>query len=285
MKKLLSIFLVVFYVGLVDAEDTLIKEYSYDLMAYNSSEVLSPSGIDINGVNVSISAWADTAISSETHFQSNCFLWWCHTIQSTETQDLDTIESASAQLVDGWGYGVRNNLEPHDDHQTIDNQAESVDGTSVYSFDYLLFSFDSKVNISQVDFGWHAGFDQQVSVVSVKNSPKLEATSWDSIVSNQTTLNAISSSFNIVGNQHNGTANLDSLSNTYSNYWLVGAYNKVFGDIGGHDNNDAFKISSIEFKTKLANTTTPPAEVSEPGALALMSLGLGLVLYRRKRRV
>ena len=62
----------------------------------------------------------------------------------------------------------------------------------------------------------------------------------------------------------------------------MGAYNKTFGDIGGHDYNDAFKISSIQFESKL---TPPPTQVSEPGALALMSLGLGLVLYRRKRRV
>ena len=34
-----------------------------------------------------------------------------------------------------------------------------------------------------------------------------------------------------------------------------------------------------------AETNPPPTQVSEPGALALMGLGLGLVLYRRKRRV
>ena len=66
----------------------------------------------------------------------------------------------------------------------------------------------------------------------------------------------------------------------------MGAYNKTFGDIGGHDYNDAFKISSIQFESKLTPPPPPPpTQVSEPGALALMSLGLGLVLYRRKRGV
>lgn len=287
MKKLFPLFvLVAVHVSSANAEDTLIKEYSYDLMAHNASDVLNPSGVDINGVNVSISAWADTATSSQTDVQWQCRRWACYPRQVTVTHDLDTVESATAQLVNGWGYGIRNDLESGGSHQTIDNYGESINGTFVDSFEYLLFSFDSEVNISQIDFGWHAGYDQQVSVVSIANSAEIESASWSSIVSNQTTLNAISASFNIVGSQNNGSANLQSLSNTYSNYWLVGAYNKTFGDIGGRDYNDAFKISSIQFESKLTPPPPPPpTQVSEPGALALMSLGLGLVLYRRKRRV
>ena len=287
MKRLFPLFvLVALHVNSAHAEDTLIKEYSYDLMAFNASDVLSPSGIDINGVSVSISAWADTATSSQTDVQLRCRRWGgCSPRQVTVTHDLDTVESATAQLVNGWGYGIRNDLEPIGSHQTIDNYGESINGTFVDSFEYLLFSFDSKVNISQIDFGWHAGHDQQVSVASIANSADIESASWSSIVSNQTTLNAISASFSIVGSQNNGSANLQSLGNTYSNYWLVGAYNKTFGDIGGHDDNDAFKITSIQFKSKLTPPPPPSTEVSEPGARALMSLGLGLVLYRRKRRV
>ena len=37
-----------------------------------------------------------------------------------------------------------------------------------------------------------------MSVVSIANSAEIESASWSSIVSNQTTLNAISASFNIV---------------------------------------------------------------------------------------
>ncbi|NKX22506.1 hypothetical protein HGF60_12740, partial [Alteromonadaceae bacterium A_SAG2] len=244
MKKLIPLFvLFALHVSSLKAEDTLVKEYSYDLMSHSSSDVLNPLGIDIDGVNVTLSAWADTATSSQTDVQWQCWPWACYPTQVTVTHDLDTVESATAQLVNGWGYGIRNDLESGGSHQTIDNYGESINGTFVDSFEYLLFSFDSEVNISQIDFGWHAGYDQQVSVVSIANSAEIESASWSSIVSNQTTLNAISASFNIVGSQNNGSANLQSLSNTYSNYWLVGAYNKTFGDIGGHDYNDAFKIS------------------------------------------
>ncbi|APE06422.1 hypothetical protein BM528_12120 [Alteromonas sp. RW2A1] len=282
MKKLISFFvLVALQISLVNAEDTLIKEYSYDLMTYDASGVLSPSGIDIDGVNVAISAWADTAISVQTISGRTCIWIFCRNTSVETTEDLDTIESATAQLVDGYGYGIRNNLESPGDHQTIDNYSDKVNGTFVNSFEYLLFSFDSEVNVSQIDFGWNAnnGEDQQVSVVSIEGAPEIEGESWGTIA-----LNAISASFNITGGKNNGVADLSSLDNEYSNYWLVGAYNKAFGDIGGDENNDAFKISSIQFNTKQVNNTTPPAQVSEPGALALMSLGLGLVLYRRKRR-
>lgn len=282
MKKLISFFvLVALQISLVNAEDTLIKEYSYDLMAHDTSGVLSPSGIDIDGVNVSVTAWADTVVSSQTIWGWRCGRRYCTYKPTTTTEDLDTIESATAQLVDGYGYGIRNNLESTNDHQTIDNYGEEVNETPVNSFEYLLFSFDSEVNVSQIDFGWNAnnGEDQQVSVVSIEGSPEIEGESWGTIA-----LNAISASFDITGGKNNGVADLSSLDNEYSNYWLVGAYNKAFGDIGGDENNDAFKISSIQFNTKQVNNTTPPAQVSEPGALALMSLGLGLALYRRKRR-
>lgn len=286
MKKLIPLFvLFALHVNSLKAEDTLVKEYSYDLMSHSSSDVLNPLGIDIDGVNVTLSAWADTATSLETGIVKSCWFRGCYNHRVTITKDLDTIESATGQLVDGWGYGIRNNLEPVGYHQTIDNYSEKVNGTYIDSFEYLLFSFDSEVNITQIDFGWNAGYDQQVSVASIVNSPEMESASWGSLVSNQTTLNATSGSFNITGDHNNGIADLRSLNNTYSKYWLVGAYNKVFGDIGGHDNNDAFKIASIQFESKLIKTTPPPKQVSEPGALALMSLGLGLVLYRRKRRV
>ena len=175
MKKLISFFvLVALQISLVNAEDTLIKEYSYDLMTYDASGVLSPSGIDIDGVNVAISAWADTAISVQTISGRTCIWIFCRNTSVETTEDLDTIESATAQLVDGYGYGIRNNLESPGDHQTIDNYSDKVNGTFVNSFEYLLFSFDSEVNITKVDFGWHAEHDQQVSVVSIANPDEMK---------------------------------------------------------------------------------------------------------------
>lgn len=71
---------------------------------------------------------------------------------------------------------------------------------------------------------------------------------------------------------------------TSAKYWLVGAYNTFFDDNAAASYNGVgFKLSSLT--VGLEKSPPPNTQVSEPGALALMSLGLGLVLYRRKRRV
>ena len=76
MKKLIPLFvLFALHVSSLKAEDTLVKEYSYDLMSHSSSDVLNPLGIDIDGVNVTLSAWADTATSSQTDVQWQCRRW------------------------------------------------------------------------------------------------------------------------------------------------------------------------------------------------------------------
>ena len=179
-------------------------------------------------------------------------------------------------------------------HQTIDNFKDVTEGYTGNSwnqyesnefrtFEYLLFSFDEGVNLTDIDFGWNnGGDDQQVSVVSLNNASALTSDSWDKLVTNETTLNAVSKSFEITGGQYDGTVQLTGFETTYSNYWLVGAYNKAFGDIGGKDYNDAFKISGVQFNT-LKSIKEPPPKVSEPGILFIMSIGAGIALYRRRR--
>ena len=69
-------------------------------------------------------------------------------------------------------------------------------------------------------------------------------------------------------------------------YWLVGAYNTVFDDSSSTYHGVGFKLSSLDLAIQKSTTPPPaPTPVSEPGALALMSIGLGLLAYRRKRRV
>lgn len=39
----------------------------------------------------------------------------------------------------------------------------------------------------------------------------------------------------------------DVFRNEFLNLWLVGVYNKIFGNIGGFDLNDKFKLSVLLF--------------------------------------
>jgi hypothetical protein len=217
----------------------------------------------MNNVSVAISGWADSA-----------------KLNSDDTYNYDRVISAEVQPVYNYGWAVRNSEEATGTHQTIGNNSGFPD------FDFVLLSFSEEVKLDTLNFGW-AGFDhgsQEVSVAAIGDSGFNKLTSqnstWSSIIAG-----AVSNSFSIdrlSEHSYQGTSSLNIAAS--AKYWLVGAYNTVFGSVShGTNFNDAFKISGLEF----SNTTTenpPPTEVSEPGALALMSLGLGLVLYRRKRR-
>jgi len=250
------------------ATDSIINEYTYE---YNFGEVNIGvdanqgnivtvfDALELNGVNLSISGWADSG-----------------QLNSADKFDYDRVISAELQKVVDFGWAVKNSWESDGKHQTIDNTGDYPD------FDFILFSFSEAVTLENLSFGWASNNgSQEVSVAALGTAGFAELTSeqstWTEIVSD-----AISSSFSI---SNTLTSTLDF--NTASQYWLVGAYNTVFGALDdGTVFNDSFKISGINFTSSSSNDIDePPAEVSEPGALALMSLGLGLIVYRRKRRV
>lgn len=259
----------------------------YDLMSHSEDSVLSSNGVEIDGVNVKLSAWTYTDYSTDWEKRNGSW-------KKLSTYNVKSFDDSNAQFVGqpnlsyDYGYGVQNSYEANGAHQTIDNRVDYTTDDNwntaqgYRTFDYILLSFDDAVSLNNVELGWHAGSGQQLSVAALTSS-SLDQNSWANIVQKDSLGKAISASFNIAGGQYDGIASVSkTFKNQFSNLWLVGAYNKIFGDIGGSDSNDKFKLSALSFDVE---TTPPPTEVSEPGALALMSLGLGLVLYRRKRRV
>lgn len=252
-------------------EDTFIQEHSYN---YNFDSVnvgTDPNSgslvtifdsLNLNDINLSISGWSDV-----------------ERLDEDDKWDYKRVVSAEVQKVFDYGWAVKNSLEGDGSHQTIDNS------TGQYpDYDFILLSFSEEVQLDSLNFGW-ADFgngSQEVSVAAITdtgfNKLTSENSTWSSIISD-----AVSSSFSIKSLSHNrGVSNLNFSST--AKYWLVGAYNTVFGTTSsGYTLNDAFKIAGLGFSNTTETKTN--TEVSEPGALALMSLGLGLVLYRRKRRV
>ena len=251
------------------ASDSSIQEhtYNYNFQSVNietnpnaGSVVTISDSLNLNNVNVSVSGWADSA--------------W---LQGGDSGDYDRVIGAHLQEIGSYGWAVRNSYEAVDSHQTIDNYRYK-------DYDFILLSFSEEVQLDSLNFGW-ANFgdgSQEVSVAAITDTGFSKLTSenstWSSIISD-----AVSSSFSIERLSYNrGVSNLNFSST--AKYWLVGAYNTVFGTTSnGSTFNDAFKIAGLGFSNTTEGETT--TEVSEPGALALMSLGLGLVLYRRKRRV
>jgi hypothetical protein len=257
-------------------------EHTYKLVrdgVYNSVDATN-SSVSVDGVNISMSAFSDT-----------------HNVTG------ETVVGAQLEKISNkWAYGVTNDDEAHysgaADH-AIDNINYYYAGSkkAYYSgmtnverdYDFVLLSFDSAVTLSGASFSWlYNGNDSQVSVAALSNTSKLTSgvNTWSDIVADALT----SASFDI--------ENCDYLDHradfsftASAQYWLVGAYNTVFGNIGGRVGNDAFKLANIGFAiSEIADTPDPvdtpdPTEVAEPSTIGLLMASSLFVIWRRKKTI
>lgn len=234
----------------------------YDLVSnngnYNFSEVIDPTNsshvIVVNGVQIKVglTAWSDTADANGL------------TDRVVEQTNITNWEG---------GLTITNKDSSNDSHY-IDNFKGGDD------FDMILLSFDKDVILSQATFNAVNGNNgsKEITVAGLDDSavPLFSSSStWDDIA--RKSLTGTLGHFGI----NNGTSSFSSLTKA-AKYWLVGAYNIYFDKNSDQYSSVGFKLSTL---TVGHSVNSPTTEVSEPGALALMSLGLGLLLYRRKGRV
>ncbi len=270
---------------------------SYSLVG-DSDDGTAVTTIDGKTVYVGLTAWSDTGYykSYKDTFTSSYYL--------DENDDLVKKQG----MLDGWinsnntiGYGLINkdSTEQSDytissyygDAHTIDNKRTGDRGKQ--DFDMVLLSFSESVTLTSGSFSsvYHynnTNSSKEVSVVGLDNINKFQSSenfTWSDIASTSA-IEAATGHFS-VGSKVNNYYQSEFTGLSAAKYWLVGAYNTIFDNGASQESDFGFKLSALGFS--IDNTpdtpTKPPTEVSEPGALALMSLGLGLVLYRRKRRV
>lgn len=246
---------------------------SYDLVADGVSYGTNAanSNVTVNGVKISLAAFADTQnIHNEV-----------------------VVGASLEKISDKWAYGVTNNDEAGyygwSDH-AIDNVNHYSQGSNNAYFsgmtnverdyDFVLLSFDKAVTLTGAGFSWLANLDDsQVSVAALNNTSLLTSgtSTWSNIVDDALT----TGSFDI-----KSSGNSDYEANfTFkdaANYWLVGAYNTVFGNIGGRVGNDAFKLAAVDFSVKEIAETSNTTEVSEPGTVGLLMACSLFAMLRRK---
>lgn len=143
--------------------------------------------------------------------------------------------------------------------------------------DMMFFSFTESTALTGIDIGWISdGYDSDVSIVAFNSLPTLSGNTWSDIV----TQSIFSASFSNLGKAPYALSNEIAGTVVEAKYWLIGAYNSIFGDSGANDNSaDSFKLASITTQT----TPKPPTEVAEPSTLAMFaSFGLFL-MWRRKK--
>ncbi|OLF77427.1 hypothetical protein AWH61_11075 [Alteromonas sp. W12] len=262
-------------------------------------------GILIDGINVkvSVSAWSDTG-SHSVWYNERDNTW------HEGTED-DTVREASLKDytnckinrnrncisgTEAYGFGITNadDIEyfgvDYSENHSIDNRPDY----GFRDFDMVLLSFDKEVVLTGGTFSanYYDGGEQNDVTVAGLDYDKANALftgtsnfTWSDV--SETVIDGALGHFNISNtkNSENYFESSFTKNLTAAKYWLVGAYNTVFDQsASGSFNNVGFKLSSLTVGLE-EKTTQPPTQVSEPGALALMSLGLGLILYRRKRSV
>ena len=252
-------------------------EYTYDLVddKVTRTNQTNNSFIQIDGLNINMSAFSDTqGVTGET-----------------------VVGAKLEKISDKWAYGVTNsdeaNYKGYSDH-AIDNLnyfSSGSDNSKNYRFtnverdyDFILLSFDSAVTLTGASFSWlHSSSDSQVSVAALGNTAKLTSgvNTWTDIVADALT----SASFDIESCEYLDHR-ADFTFTESAQYWLVGAYNTVFGKtIDGRIGNDAFKLANIGFSISETAGTPDTTEVSEPGTIGLLMACSLFVMWRRKKLI
>ena len=251
-------------------------EYNYDLVDDKVTQN-SPTNnaiVQIDGLNINMSAFSDTqGVTGET-----------------------VVGAKLEKISDKWAYGITNNDESNyrgsADH-AIDNLnyfSSGSDNSDYYRFtnverdyDFVLLSFDSAVTLTGASFSWlYNSKDSQVSVAALSNTAKLTSgvNTWSDIVEDALT----SASFDIESCEYLDHR-ADFTFTESAQYWLVGAYNTVFGKIDGKVGNDAFKLANIGFSVTETSGTPDTTEVSEPGTIGLLMACSLFVMWRRKKTI
>ena len=251
-------------------------EYNYDLVDDKVTHHSSANNaiVQIDGLNINMSAFSDTnGITGET-----------------------VVGAKIEKISDKWAYGVTNsdeaNYKGYSDH-AIDNLNYFSSGSSnseYYRFtnverdyDFILLSFDSAITLTGASFSWlHSSSDSQVSVAALGNTAKLTSgvNTWGDIVADALT----SASFDIESCEYLDHR-ADFTFTESAQYWLVGAYNTVFGETDGRIGNDAFKLANVGFSISETAGTPDTTEVSEPASIGLLMASSLFVMLRRKKLI
>lgn len=280
------------------ATDSSLNEYS--LVTDGISYTLSPdsssgTSITIDGttVYVGVTSWADTG-----YYNGNYDTWSGGYYDGTyyQAENDDRVVNQGSLNDYGEGFGLVNNDIYRNERNRYKGDQHSIDNydadKGIADFDMILLSFSTDVKLTDASFSWVNNFgsnpdsENEVTVVGLDDVSLFSSAqdfTWADVA--ETTISSAVGHYGVSNTKVGDSFVSEFTDSTFAQYWLVGAYNTFFDD-STSSNNFGFKLSSLGIELAKNDTTPPPpTQVSEPGALALMSLGLGLVLYRRKRRV
>ncbi|MER2494086.1 exosortase-dependent surface protein XDP1 [Catenovulum sediminis] len=202
-----------------------------------------------NTITADMTAWSDTYGDNDDIIKDGNFYKW---------------------YSDGWGI-------VNDDESSSDDPGHSIDNTGWWAdYDFILVEFSESVELSGIDLGWDYGSTADLSFVALGDSaPIMDGKKWSDFTGYDSFNETINDSYS--GND--GYYQLDS--GLESTYWLVGAYNHIFGDCLT-TNNDGFKLAGLQVKAS-SDPSGRPIPAPEPASLAVFGLGMLGLMWQRKR--
>ncbi|WP_370245614.1 exosortase-dependent surface protein XDP1 [Alteromonas abrolhosensis] len=303
LVSLANVFVLLF-TGSVVATETTLDEFNYNLNQdgiNNTTNAQSGVTVSIDGrdVKVGLTTWSDTGFykySNDYDYSERDNVVKQQQVLSGYRNNNGSIgygltnkDTKTVCVSTNW-YGSCNSYSTRGDQHTIDNVRNEY---GKQDFDMILLSFSESVTLTSGSFSsaYHynnTNSSKEVSVVGLSDIDKFQSGenfTWSDIALNSA-IGAATGHYS-VGSQLGNYYQSEFTGLSAAKYWLVGAYNTIFDNGASQQSDFGFKLSALGFSIDNTPDTpnTPPTQVSEPGALALMSLGLGLVLYRRKRRV
>lgn len=179
-----------------------------------------------------------------------------------------SIESGDLRYYNNNSWGIQNEDEGSNQH-AFDN--ESGD------YDMVLVSFDTSIELTDINFGYVSDGDFSLLAYTGSGTPSsIVGSTWANV-------NA-SSDWLTIGNYNgSGTGYYSVNSGSYSSqYWLIGAYNSVFGDSTKRidEFDDKFKIKKIKgISDDIAQ------EVPAPASFAFLMIGALFAIAKRRKTI
>ncbi|MFT6735882.1 MAG: hypothetical protein ACJAS9_004096 [Polaribacter sp.] len=241
--------------------------------------------LERDGIELIVSAWSETKNNSDP-----CIdfpeLPECQVADgSNESTERDLFIDTAKLEYYGNTLGVKNkDGEGGSPQHSIDN----IPNSSAYGYndyDMVLLQFNKKVVLDEIVIGWatnDGGINSygaaDISIVAYTGDDTKNANPFFANTQTWGDLLTSTPNWQSVENIENASI-LQAITNPVaSQYFLIGAYNPIFG--GNLSNaNDGFKLSGV--KTKTAASKPPSNAIPEPSSIALAFLGL-LLLRRRQ---
>ena len=220
--------------------------------------------LNSNGVNLTTTAWSDTL--GTTNINNN---------------PPETIEAAELRFYSGTLGIVNQDEDTGAPNHSIDSYDPNNNPSWGHDYDMVLLEFDSAVSISSFSLGWAQENGSSYADVSlaaytgdINSYNGIAGETWSSLVNG----GGWTSEENFSNVDDYSTVNYQS-TNT-SQYWLIGAYNSVFGSDNWSTLNDGFKLAALTTSTI---DNSPGNEVPEPSTLVMLMSGLLALAAKRKK--